>query len=76
MVLRSDRVRPPTAGRNDVAHPELGPVPADNLCADRIGEVVRPRAVVTSVTCHQWLTTGASARRILPTTCVHMCSVA
>src|SRR3982750_4693178 len=41
-----------------------------------IGSVVNPRAVRWSVTFHQWLMRGVSASRTLPTTCVHMCSVA
>ena len=40
-----------------------------------IGEVVRPRAVTYSGTCHQWLSGGASAIRTLPTIWTHMCSV-
>src|SRR5215208_7383060 len=40
-----------------------------------IGEVVRPREVTYSVTCHEWFVHGVSVRRILPTICVHMCSV-
>src|SRR4051794_35405132 len=38
-------------------------------------DVVSPRGDTYSVTCHQWLTIGACARRILPTTCVQSCSV-
>ena len=34
-----------------------------------IGDVVRPRAVTYSVTFHHWFILGASASRILPTTC-------
>jgi hypothetical protein len=41
-----------------------------------IGDVVKPRQVTYSGTCHQWFTMGACARRILPTTCVQRCSVA
>ncbi len=37
--------------------------------------MVRPRALTCSATFHQWLTLGVSARRTLPTICVHMCSV-
>ena len=40
-----------------------------------MGDVVSPRAVTYSGTFHQWLTSGARLRRILPTICVHMCSV-
>ena len=40
-----------------------------------IDDVVSPRGVTYSVTCHQWLTIGACARRILPTICVQRCSV-
>src|SRR5690606_28079897 len=40
-----------------------------------MSEVVRPRADTYSATCHQWLTIGSSARRTLPTTWVHMCTV-
>src|ERR1700734_1987480 len=38
-------------------------------------DVVSPRAVTYSGTFHQWFTSGVSASRTLPTTCVHMCSV-
>ncbi len=38
--------------------------------------VVKPRAVTGSVTCQPWLTGGASASRILPTICDHICIVA
>src|ERR1700746_548005 len=41
-----------------------------------IGEVVRPRHVTYSGTCHQWLVIGALARRILPTPCIQSCKVA
>src|SRR5258706_14787472 len=41
-----------------------------------MGEVVSPRAETYSVTFHQWLTSGVVFMRILPTICVHMCSVA
>src|ERR1700730_12148438 len=41
-----------------------------------MAEVVRPRAEMYSVEFHQWLTRGVCASRILPTICVHMCSVA
>src|SRR6266550_9081460 len=41
-----------------------------------MGEVVRPRAETYSVTFHQWLTSGVCFMRILPTICVHMCTVA
>jgi hypothetical protein len=41
-----------------------------------IGDVVRPREVTESVTCHQWFTGGLKASRILPTICVHICRVA
>src|ERR1700674_5406622 len=40
-----------------------------------IADVVRPRAETYSGTCHQWLIIGASARRVLPTICVHSWSV-
>src|SRR5438067_7471064 len=40
-----------------------------------IGDVVRPRSVTYSTTCHQWFCIGASARRVLPTICVQRCSV-
>ena len=40
-----------------------------------IGDVVRPRGVTYRVTCHEWLVHGVFARRILPTICVHSCSV-
>ena len=40
-----------------------------------IGEVVSPRAVTYSVTCQEWLIQGVWASRILPTICVHRCSV-
>ena len=41
-----------------------------------MSEVVSPREVGYSGTFHQWFTSGVEARRIFPTTCVHMCSVA
>src|SRR5580704_8790089 len=41
-----------------------------------IEDVVRPRALTYRGTFHQWLTKGVSARRILPTICVHRCNVA
>ena len=41
-----------------------------------IGPVVSPRALTYSVTCQEWLSHGVCASRILPTTCVHRCSVA
>src|SRR5947208_7268200 len=41
-----------------------------------IGEVVSPREVTYSVTCQEWFVHGVRVRRILPTICVHMCSVA
>src|SRR5437773_7325272 len=37
-----------------------------------MSEVLRPRGVTMSVEFHQWFTSGVSARRIFPTTCVHM----
>ena len=40
-----------------------------------MGVVVSPRAVTYSATCHQWFSRGASASRVLPTICIHMCSV-
>src|SRR3954469_9564001 len=40
-----------------------------------IDDVVSPRGLTYSVTCHQWLTSGACAIRILPTIWVHMCRV-
>src|SRR6476620_7483699 len=40
-----------------------------------IGDVVRPRAVTYSGTCHQWLSGGARASRTLPTIWSHMCRV-
>ena len=39
-------------------------------------DVVSPRALGYSGTCHQWFTIGARASRTLPTTCVIMWSVA
>src|ERR1700726_2150298 len=41
-----------------------------------MGDVVSPRHVTYNGTCHQWLTIGAWASRIFPTTCVHKCRVA
>src|SRR6516164_6797964 len=41
-----------------------------------MGEVVSPRALTWSGTCHQWFMYGLNANRILPTIWVHMCSVA
>src|SRR5579871_6887973 len=41
-----------------------------------MGEVVKPRVVRYSATCHEWLIHGVCARRILPTIWVHRCSVA
>src|SRR6185312_989875 len=41
-----------------------------------IADVVSPRGVTYSATCHQWFTIGACDSRVLPTICVHMCSVA
>src|SRR4051794_8171350 len=38
-------------------------------------EVVSPRGLTYSVTCHQWLIIGACARRTLPTIWLHMCRV-
>ncbi|MCO5571888.1 hypothetical protein L7F22_025636 [Adiantum nelumboides] len=38
-------------------------------------DVVSPRGPTYSVTCHQWLSSGAWAMRILPTIWVHMCRV-
>src|SRR5437870_1266556 len=40
-----------------------------------MGLVVRPCAVTYSGTCHQWFSGGVAAIRILPTICVHMCTV-
>src|ERR1041385_3223589 len=40
-----------------------------------MGEVVSPRDVTYSGTCHQWLRYGASFSLIFPTICVHMCRV-
>src|SRR5689334_14215543 len=40
-----------------------------------IVEVVNPRGVTYSVTFHQWFTSGVRPARVLPTICVHMCSV-
>src|SRR5215813_11098533 len=40
-----------------------------------IDDVVRPRGLTYNVTCHQWFSSGASASRVLPTICIHMCSV-
>src|SRR4051795_13712490 len=40
-----------------------------------MSEVVSPTEFTYSVVCHQWFIGGASARRVLPTICVHMCSV-
>ena len=40
-----------------------------------IGDVVRPRAVTYSGTCHQWLSGGARASRTFPTIWSHRCSV-
>src|SRR5689334_15495964 len=34
-----------------------------------------PRAVTKNVAFHQWLTSGVSAMRTLPTICVHSCKV-
>src|SRR6516164_11419075 len=41
-----------------------------------MGEVVSPRALTWSGTCHQWFMYGLNANRTLPTIWVHMCSVA
>src|SRR2546423_9330597 len=41
-----------------------------------IGDVVSPRAVTYSVTCHEWLVHGVWVRRTLPTICMNMCRVA
>ncbi len=41
-----------------------------------MSEVVRPRDDGYRVTFHQWLSGGSNASRILPTICVHMCTVA
>src|SRR5215510_13986869 len=41
-----------------------------------MAEVVKPRGLTYSGTFHQWFSFGVSASRTLPTTCVHMCSVA
>src|ERR1700677_1929300 len=40
-----------------------------------MAEVLRPRALTYSGTFHQWACSGLSARRTLPTICVHMCRV-
>src|SRR4051812_331942 len=40
-----------------------------------MGEVVRPRALTYKGTFHQCVCRGVSARRVLPTICVHMCRV-
>lgn len=43
-----------------------------------VNDVERPRGVTKSVEFHQWFMSGVSAKRIFPTTCVHMwieCSV-
>src|SRR5262249_24367402 len=37
--------------------------------------VVSPRALTCSAAFHQWFTLGVSARRTLPTICVHICRV-
>ena len=39
-----------------------------------MSEVVSPRAVTYSGTCHQWFSGGSSARRTLPTIWVHRCT--
>ena len=38
-------------------------------------KVSQPRGVTYKVTCRQWLTIGAWARRTLPTICIQRCSV-
>src|ERR1700731_4297894 len=40
-----------------------------------IGEVVKPRVFTYSAVFHQWFSSGVRASRILPTICVHICSV-
>src|ERR1039458_132197 len=40
-----------------------------------MAEVVSPRALTYSGTFHQWFCSGVSASRVLPTICVHICSV-
>ena len=42
------------------------------LDAKGIDEVVRPRGVTYSGTCHQWLTMGASFNLIFPIICDHL----
>src|SRR5215510_11576893 len=37
--------------------------------------VVSPRELTYSGTCHQWFCFGERASLVLPTTCIHMCSV-
>src|SRR5690242_19915377 len=39
------------------------------------GEVASPHGVTYNATFHQWFSSGASFSRVLPTICVHMCSV-
>ena len=36
---------------------------------------MRPRAVTYNATCHEWFSQGICTSRILPTICVHKCSV-
>ena len=40
-----------------------------------IADVLSPRGVTYRGTFHQWFSSGVSAIRVLPTICVHMCSV-
>src|SRR2546425_12232640 len=40
-----------------------------------MGDVVKPHVLTYSGTFHQWLLRGVSARRTLPTICVHLFSV-
>jgi len=37
-----------------------------------IGDVVNPRELTYSGTCHQWFCFGERARRVFPTICSHM----
>src|SRR5512142_2993953 len=40
-----------------------------------MADVPRPRGVTYRGTFHQWFSSGASAMRVLPTICVHICRV-